>query len=301
MQPVRAAVTVERQQHRVGSLESFQPATGVRTLQHRVAERRRELLEHGRAHQEAAVGGRSELADHLGAQVVDDEAIGRRLGRVLERSERSQVQAGGPALGRSHDAGRLGGGQAGRRGAHHEARFPRAHRQIGRPDLHQALLRAHPCHRKRRIAAPGDRHGRPGRQLGRDLRQAAPATRGSAGRPRPPPAAAAHPSRCRAGCHRGPLRRSAQLARIGVIVTRCQPCSRARIPLRPLRQQRRLAVPGAAVTVTSGASQPASRLSSAVRGTSPSPNAGGRNLAPGRGASAPMAVRWDTCSFPSGR
>ena len=284
-------MTVERQQHRVRSLEPFQPATGVRTLQHRVAERRRELLEDGRAHQEAAVGGRPELADHLGAQVVDDEAIGRRrLGRVLERRERSQVQAGGPALGLLARRRPLPQRSAPRRRVHRRV----APRACSSPDSAGPISTRRSSARIRATGSAGS------------LRPAS-ATVDPAGSSAMTSASSASADAARAGRRRSssssngsseplPCPMSARACCDVVRSSRGSASSSLAVSHAAGRGSRSahcassvvLPYPAAAVTATSGASQPTSRLSSAVRGTSPRRKAGGRNLAPGRGA----APRW---------
>ena len=132
---------------------------------------------------------------------------------------------------------------------------------------------AHPRHRECRIAAPGKRHGRPGRQLGHHLGQ-------QCERRAAEPVGLVHHQQqwlTRAAAvpdvGEGIRDARAQLARIGVIVARRQPGGRARIPLRPLRQQRRLAVPG----------RGRDRHQRDVAAGQPLEQRGARNLAPPEG------------------
>ena len=178
-QPVVAiplALVVLGNDEQVERLDLVEPGGGAGRVQHRVAERAADAVQH-RGPQQEPDRLRRLAGQHLVEEVVHDVAAAAGdlpggLGRLRLRGDRQpgQVDPRRPPLGVRHDLPDLGGGQVDAELAQQVGGLVRPEREVRRPELQQPTLAAQPAepHPGPPLAGGGDHP--PGRQRRRQIR-----------------------------------------------------------------------------------------------------------------------------------
>ena len=169
--PVLAPVEGDDEQIRPAQIVEDRGRPGA--LQHRVAQRPGQPLQHGRPHQQITVRSRQTL-EHLGGEVVQDVPVvapdgveGRRRRRRSAQGDRGELQPGRPALGPlAQPVHRRVVQLDGPDGSHERSCLADREAQVLRPDLGQLAAGSQPGQRKRRVGAAGHDQAHRGRQVG---------------------------------------------------------------------------------------------------------------------------------------
>ena len=282
---VPRALVIERHEQEIGPFDLLEPACRPRAREHRVAEWGAHSLEHGRPSEELHLL-RRQGGQQLRSQVVRDEAILAREARDVRRlahrhhRERRQVQTGRPALGMVVEVVHLWLGEVDARRTQKLSRLGPVESEVDRIELEQGTLRA--IARERQRGRPPARQDELGafRQVAREDRKSIEADllvdfvdvvhdehdrllqraelrpeprhdrSEERGMRRPERADQLPPDRLDLVERSGDVREEDD--RIVVAPIEREPAEGAVVGVCPERQQRRLAIPRGAITLTTG-------------------------------------------------